>query len=141
MPWWGWMVVGMLLLGAELLVVDAEFFLVFIGLSAALIGLADLMGIHMPVWAQYLSFAALSVLSMVLFRRKVYTMVRGNPPSLEDALTGETIQLTEDLPPGATSRVEFRGTTWNVANKGNDVIRAGTRVTIDDVDGTTLNIS
>jgi hypothetical protein len=33
MPWWGWMVIGALLLGAELMVIEAEFFLVFIGVS------------------------------------------------------------------------------------------------------------
>lgn len=34
MPWWGWIVIGALLLGAELMVIEAEFFLVFIGVAA-----------------------------------------------------------------------------------------------------------
>ena len=43
MEWWHWMVLGAVVLGAELMFVDAQFYLVFIGLSAALVGLADLL--------------------------------------------------------------------------------------------------
>ena len=35
MPWWGWMIVGALLLGSELMIVDAGFYLVLIGIAAA----------------------------------------------------------------------------------------------------------
>ena len=35
MPWWGWIIFGALLLGSELLIVDAGFYLVFIGIAAA----------------------------------------------------------------------------------------------------------
>ena len=31
MQWWGWIAVGVILLGAELAFVDAQFYLVFIG--------------------------------------------------------------------------------------------------------------
>ena len=41
MTWWGWMVLGAVLFGAELFAVDAQFFLVFLGLSAAIVGLAE----------------------------------------------------------------------------------------------------
>ena len=33
MPWWGWIVVGAVLLGAELLLIDAEFYFVFLGVA------------------------------------------------------------------------------------------------------------
>ena len=39
MPWWGWIIFGALLLGSELLIVDAGFYLVFIGIAAAITGL------------------------------------------------------------------------------------------------------
>ena len=48
MTWWGWLIIGAILLGAELLAVDAQFYLVFLGLSAALVGLAGMFGIVMP---------------------------------------------------------------------------------------------
>ena len=36
MAWWSWMVLGAVLLAAELFAVDAQFYLVFLGVSAAL---------------------------------------------------------------------------------------------------------
>ena len=60
MTWWSWMVLGALLLGAELFAIDAQFYLVFLGVSAVLVGLTSLFGIVMPEWAQWMAFAALS---------------------------------------------------------------------------------
>ena len=45
MTWWSWMILGAVLLGAELFAVDAQFYLVFLGVSAAIVGLASLAGI------------------------------------------------------------------------------------------------
>ncbi len=44
MTWWAWMILGAVLFGAEL-AVDTQFFLIFLGVSAALVGLAELAGI------------------------------------------------------------------------------------------------
>ena len=37
MTWWAWLILGAVLFGAEILAIDAQFFLVFLGLSAALV--------------------------------------------------------------------------------------------------------
>ena len=42
MTWWVWMIAGVVLLGTELLLIDAQFYLVFLGLSAMLVGLLGL---------------------------------------------------------------------------------------------------
>ena len=39
MPWWGWIVVGVVLLAAELLAIEAQFYLVLLGVAALLTGL------------------------------------------------------------------------------------------------------
>ena len=51
MNWWAWLVLGICLLGAEMFVIDAQFYLVFIGLSAAVVGLLGLLGVDLPHWA------------------------------------------------------------------------------------------
>ena len=48
MTWWSWLILGAVLLGAELFAVDAQFYLVFLGVSAAIVGLAGLFGGGMP---------------------------------------------------------------------------------------------
>ena len=45
MPWWGWVVVGAALLGAEI-VVPTDFYLVFLGLSALAVGLVGAAGLE-----------------------------------------------------------------------------------------------
>ena len=75
MPWWGWLILGIGLLGVEMFVVDAQFYLVFIGVAAALVGLLGLTGIALPQWAQWLG----EVLPLTHFLRIVRgIMLKGN---------------------------------------------------------------
>ncbi len=141
MPWWGWIILGALLFGAEIMGIDAAFFLIFIGISAVLVGLAELLGAGMPFWGELLAFALISIISMVLFRQRIYSMVRSNAKGVDDNIAGQSVELTEDLAPGDTSRVNYRGTTWKVVNVGATVISSGSQAVISEVDGTTLKIS
>ncbi len=141
MPWWGWIALGTLLLGAEMALIDAEFFLVFIGISAILVGMADLLGLAVPAWGEFLIFAALAGGSMVFFRQRVYTLVRGNTKDIETIPIGEKISVDTDIAAGGKARVEYRGTTWSVVNVGTEIITAGTTASIQQIDGTVLKIS
>lgn len=79
MPWWGWVTVGALLLVAEMSIVDLEFYLVFLGVSALIVGLLDLAGVGMPFWMQWLVFAVLAIVSLVVFRQRLYKALRPPP--------------------------------------------------------------
>ena len=140
MVWWGWMVIGALLLGAELFIIEADFFLVFLGAAAVLTGLLGLALPTTPVWAQWLVFAALSLLSMVLFRKRVYQLLRRNVPDMADDILREHLQLPVGLPVDGTCRVELRGSTWTARNVGTVAIPPGVQVKIIGVDGITLRV-
>jgi membrane protein implicated in regulation of membrane protease activity len=140
MPWWGWIVIGTLLFCAELFAIDAQFYLIFIGAGALIVGLTGLLGITMPEWGQWLLFATLSVASMVTFRRKLYDMIRGGVLPVGDAVIGKSIYLEEQLAPGAICRAEYRGTTWTVKNVGEATIASGSSATIEAMDGLTLQV-
>src|ERR1043165_385277 len=106
MPWWGWVVVGMGLLAVELFVIDAQFYLVFLGVSAAVVGLIGL-GVTTPAWAQWLTFAVLSVLTMLAFRSRLYAMARNRSGHVEQRLTlGDRVTVPVHLAPGETCRVD-----------------------------------
>ena len=92
MPWWGWIVIGALLLGAELMVIEAEFFLVFIGVSALIVGGTVLALPWIPLWAQWLLFAGIALAAMVLFRKRVYTALRAQAPGLKDDFVGDELR-------------------------------------------------
>ena len=140
MPWWGWVVIGMGLLAAELFVIDAQFYLVFIGVSAAVVGLIGL-GVTTPEWVQWLIFALLSVLTMLAFRRKLYAMARNRSGHVEERLTlGDRVTVPVHLAPGETCRVDYRGSSWTARNIDQAAIEAGKEAIIEAVDGLTLRV-
>ena len=140
MTWWTWMILGAVLLGAELFAIDAQFYLVFLGVSAALVGFASLFGIVMPEWAQWMAFAALSLISFFTFRKSLYEKIRGGAVGFHASLAGNSVKVAEELAPGAEARLDYRGTKWTARNVGSVPIAAGTRATVVEVDGLTLRI-
>ncbi len=140
MTWWQWTVLGGILLGAELLGVDAQFYLIFIGLSALLVGLAELLGIAMPLWVQVAVFAAFSLIFLYAFRRVLYEKIRVTSEGYPEPLNGESVKIHETLEPGAEARIDFRGTKWNVRNTGDTTIEVGKRATIVKIDGLMLHV-
>ena len=140
MPWWAWIVVGAFLLGSELSFIDAQFYLVFVGTAALLVGLLGLGGVWMPDWLQWLSFAILSIASMVLFRRQLYDLTRRHNEHVDIGPAGEHVVVPTELEPGASCRVEFRGSTWTAQNTGDRPITANAQARIVNVDGLTLQV-
>ncbi len=141
MPWWAWMVLGIGLLGVEMFVIDAQFYLVFIGLSAAVVGLLGLLGVDLPAWAQWVAAAVLAVVAVFVLRQRVYELVRGSAGHVEERLTvGDRVTVPVDLGPGQSGRVEHRGSSWNARNTGSTTIEAGHEAVIAHVDGLTLQI-
>jgi hypothetical protein len=140
MPWWGWMGVGMLLLAAELFFIEADFFLVFLGVAAVLTGLLRWAMPELPTWGQWLAFAVLALVSMVLFRKRVYRLLRREVPDLPNDMLREQFELPTGLPVDGSCRVELRGSTWTARNVGPAPIVAGGKARVVGVDGITLKV-
>jgi membrane protein implicated in regulation of membrane protease activity len=138
MLWWHWMVLGVVILGAELVAIDAQFYLVFLGLSAALVGLAEMLGIGLPEWAQWTAFATLSLISFFTFRKGLYEKIRGGAQGFRESISGDSVDINEELSAGSEARAEYRGTNWTVRNVGAEAISAGSRAKVVKVDGLTL---
>jgi membrane protein implicated in regulation of membrane protease activity len=127
-----------MLLGSELTFIDAQFYLVFVGGSALVVGLLGLSGLALAPWLQWLIFAALAAISMLTFRRQIYERMRRRLPVMKSGPAGETVILPQALPPGETCRLEFRGSSWSAINGGKAEIAAGAKARIERVDGLTL---
>jgi len=141
MPWWGWLVIGIGLLGVEMFVIDAQFYLVFLGASAAIVGLIGLTGVQLPEWSQWLIFAALSLVAMVAFRRRIYDLVRNRSGHVEQRLTlGDRVVVPALLEAGQSCRVDYRGSSWTARNVDIQPIEAGHEAIITHIDGLTLHI-
>jgi inner membrane protein len=141
MPWWGWFVLGAVLLGAEMFVLDAQFYLVFLGVSAALVGFFGLFGVTLPEWGEWLAFAAFAVITMVAFRQRIYQLVRNRTGVVEERLNlGDRVTVPIRLEPGQTCRVEYRGSSWTARNSDQQSIEAGREAVITQVEGLTLHV-
>jgi inner membrane protein len=138
MQWWAWIAVGAILLGSELTFVNAQFYLVFVGASALVVGVLALTGAATADWLQWLIFAVLAVTSLLTFRGRVYERMRRTLPVMRSGPAGEIVTLPLELPPGETCRLEYRGSSWSAINAGESVIAAGTRARVERVDGLTL---
>jgi inner membrane protein len=138
MQWWAWIAVGVILLGSELAFVDAQFYLVFLGMASLVVGFLSLTGAIPAVWLQWLIFAGLAAISMVAFRRRIYDRLRRKLPVMNSGPAGEVVVLPQTLSPGETCRLEFRGSTWSAVNGGESSIAIGGRGRIASVDGLTL---
>jgi membrane protein implicated in regulation of membrane protease activity len=140
MTWWGWIIGGAILFGAELAFVDAQFYLVFLGSAAILVGLLTVSAGLAP-WLQWALFAALAVVSMLTFRDRVYHKLRGNLPTVKTGPAGGLITLSVALAPGETCQTEYGGSYWTVRNDSGAPIAAGDQARITSVSNLTLHVA
>ncbi len=138
MQWWAWIVVGAILLGSELAFVNAQFYLVFVGAAALVVGFLMVSGLDFAVWLQWLIFASLAAVSMFGFRRRIYERLRRDLPAMRGGLVGETVIVPVALQPGETCRMEVRGSSWSATNGGDAPIAAGAEARIGRIEALTL---
>jgi membrane protein implicated in regulation of membrane protease activity len=138
MTWWGWVIAGAVLLGAELTFVSAQFYLVFIGSAAILVGLLTVVASPAP-WLQWALFAVLALVSMVTFRSRVYQRFHSSFPRVDAGpRTGGLITLQVPLSAGESCQTEYGGTYWTVRNDSDRPIPSGGRARVIGVRDLTL---
>ena len=139
MQWWGWVVVGALLLSSELFV-PTDFFLVFLGVAALIVGGVGLAGIEAPIWGQWLLFGALSLLLLLAVRGPLKRRQTASDPRVDDTLVGEIALIHEHLEAGATGYAELRGSQWTARNAGSSPLEPGARARVERVEGLVLHV-
>ncbi len=138
MSWWGWIIAGAILLGAELAFVNAQFYLVFIGSAAIIVGLVTAVTPALASWAQWAIFAVLAIVSMVTFRSRIYRKLHSQVPPVHTGPAGGVMTLRVSLAAAESCQAEHGGTFWTVRNDSDTPIPSGTRVRIVSVNGLTL---
>ncbi|MGH9456138.1 MAG: NfeD family protein [Thermoanaerobaculia bacterium] len=139
MPWWVWVLIGFVLLGIEFS--SAGLHIAFFGFGAIAVGVLVWLGIGGPLWVQLLLFTAISLASLLLFRKpllRVLKLDRG--PDRIDTLVGETAVTLDAIPAGARGRAELRGTAWSALNVATEALQPGARCVVERVDGLTIYI-
>jgi membrane protein implicated in regulation of membrane protease activity len=140
LAWWMWMIAGIALLGIEMLT-PGGFFTLFFGAGAIAVGILGLIGWQPSVPVQGLIFLAVSIVSLLLFRKPlVERFQRSIPQSKVDSLIGETAVAMEQIPAGGMGKAELRGSAWSARNVGASPIELKQRVRVERIDGLTLDV-
>jgi membrane protein implicated in regulation of membrane protease activity len=138
--WWHWLVLGLLLVLAEL-AASGGFYIIFFGISAVVVGLLASAGLAGPVWVQLLLFSVLSVATLMIFRTRLLRAFQVDPQApAVDAMVGEVAVAAEELLPGSVGRVEFRGAAWSARNNANVAVARGARCRVIRVEGLLLYV-
>lgn len=135
-PHWAWLTAGLLLAAAE--VIAPGLFLIWIAGAALLTGLACLL-LPMPVWAQFLLFAELALVTVLLVRTRLRDRRDGErdvplPKDRVARLIGETVVVTQAIAQGE-GRVRVGDGEWLA--RGPDAA-IGERVRVAGLEGTAL---
>ena len=134
--YWHWLIMAVALIILEILMPGAYF--LWMGVSAAAVGCAMFIFPEMPWLTQILIFAALSVITVVIYK----THQKKNPivtdePALNrrgEQYIGRTLILTEAIVNG-TGKTKVDDSTWNVTGADMEV---GESVRVVAIEGSTF---
>jgi membrane protein implicated in regulation of membrane protease activity len=136
MTWWYWLVLGLVLIAAEM-ASSGGFYIIFFGVAAVIV--APLAAMELSAVGQWLLFSVLSVASLIFFRNPLMRALNLGAGAADiDTLTGETGTALEDISAGAAGRVELRGTTWSARNAGSTPLARGHRCVVVRAERLTL---
>ena len=139
MAWWAWIILGAVLLGAEI-IISADFYLVFFGVSSFALGVLVLAGVTLPAWGQWLLFASLAVLLLLVYRRRLKKILSRPDRELDEEIVGESGKAVVEIAPGASGQMELRGTVWSVRNVGEEDLLAGDTGRVVAIEGLVLHV-
>jgi inner membrane protein len=138
MAWWLWMVLGFILLIAEM--ATPGIFLLFFGAAALIVGLLEFFGVSGPPAMQWVLFSVISVVSLMLFRKPLLARIKQRSGEDIDRLEAEPATAMEDIAVETVGRVELRGAPWSAKNVGLAAIVRGQRCRVEHVEGLMLRV-
>jgi membrane protein implicated in regulation of membrane protease activity len=140
LTWWSWLIVGFVLMFAELLL-PTGFFLFFFGVGAFLTAFLAGPPPAVLIYAQGLAFVGISLFCVVLLRKPLLAKFHfRNRADSVGSLIGETAKALETIAPQAIGKVEMHGFSWSALNTGSELIALNVRCRVEKVDGLTLHV-
>jgi membrane protein implicated in regulation of membrane protease activity len=142
MLWWYWSILGLTLIGLEILTLGGlgNFYFLFFGMAALIVSGLSWSGLIEVAWLQWFLFAIFGIISFVVLKNPLQG--KGNTGTENDiqvdSMVGEIATVLETLAPQASGKVEHRGSTWNARNAGTVPLEKNTHAKIVRVDGLTL---
>lgn len=132
-----WLIVGLLMLVAELVSVVLVF--VFFAAGALITALLASLGLLPSLDSQLLAFSVISVLTLVLLRKQARRLLDRRDTQTEyNEYAGETAMVIKDIPATGEGKIYYRGAEWIARSATHAPIEAGSKVIIRKTDGIKL---
>ena len=137
MIYYHWFIAALVLSLIEIL--TPGFVILWFGVSAAIVGILDLLGLHNTVW-QIVIWIILSLLMVVMSRTFFKTIFVKSPGenyhSNVDVLIGKEAYVTEEINNvKGQGRIKVEGQDWAARSEDNSIISAGETVEITRYEG------
>ncbi len=141
MTWWIWLLLGLLMLAAEI-AIPGGIIMLFFGASPMIVGVLVALGVGGPLWFQAVLFSVLSVVSLLTLRGPILRRMNSTHGSADqiDSIAGKQAVVLDDIPPMADGKVELRGIPWTAHNVGDSPLTAGQKCIVDRVKGVKLYV-
>lgn len=130
-----WIVIGVLLLVAEIL--SVSFYSIFFGIGALVTALFIYMGLADDLTAQLLIFGVASMGSLLIFRKKLLEVFNKNTKEFKE-IVDDFAKVSHSIPAHGEGKVFYRGADWIAYTDADHSIEKDARVRIKKIDGIKL---
>ncbi|TDE13344.1 NfeD family protein [Dyadobacter psychrotolerans] len=132
-----WLIVGLIMLLAELVSVLLVF--IFFAIGALLTALLASVGILSSPEMQLIAFSVISLLSLLILRKHARRLLDNRGKQHEyNEFVGETALVIRDIPSNGEGKIYYRGAEWKATSLNSSLIIAGSKVVIIRTDGIVL---
>ncbi len=132
-----WLIVGLIMLVAELLSVILVF--IFFAIGGFFTALLAFSGVVTSLEGQIISFSVISLISLFLFRKHARRLLDNRGKSFEyNEFVGETAMVIREIPDTGEGKIYYRGAEWKATSEHHDPIAAGSKVVIVRTEGIVL---
>jgi len=142
MLWWQWSILGLVLIGMEILTLGGlgNFYFLFFGVAALMVSALAWLTLTEAAWLQWLCFVLFGVISLFALRNTLQgtALLKGKHKAPVDSMVGEFATVLENLEGQRIGRVELHGSSWTARNAGTSTIEKGSQAKVIRVEGLTL---
>ncbi|WP_254563158.1 NfeD family protein [Dyadobacter diqingensis] len=133
-----WMIIGLLMLVAELVSVVLVF--IFFAVGGLVTALLAAIGLLPTLEYQIMAFSAISILTLIIFRKHARKLLEARRDKQEEykEFVGETAMVIRDIPSNGSGKIYYRGAEWSATSNNHNPIEAGSKVVIQRTEGITL---
>lgn len=142
MLWWHWSILGLSLVGIEILTLGGlgNFYFLFFGMAALMVSSLTWLGLIEADWVQWFFFVVFGIISLFALKKPLQGsgFLTGKNGIPVDSMVGELATVLENLEGQRIGKVELHGSSWTARNAGTSTIEKGSQAKVIRVEGLTL---